>query len=397
MSGNCIDGVCCNTTCGGLCQACNVAGSVGTCTNVPNGQDPAFECAGGQVCNGAGACTTLADGTACSAPADCTSGNCVDGVCCNTACGGTCDACNLAGFTGTCTPITAGLDPANECAAPYECGGASSCQTCSDGVMNGNETDTDCGGGGACGTCANGDTCIANSDCTSNNCVLNVCQPPAAVCPNGVIESGETCDDNNGTNGDGCSSVCQCEATQIVTANPSPDTTIPDNVYVGTIATMGCVPVVVPTVTGCPANVTSLSVTLGMAHTWVGDLVIKLIHPDNTVVTLMSRPGVVETADDGNDTAGVGDSSNLVKTHPITFQMGAAVSAENMGNTITSSGNVCQNDSICTFAPANGAAAPGDLNSFNGKPAAGTWQLCIGDGGSGDTGTIDVVTLTIGK
>src|SRR4051812_9849603 len=29
-SGFCVDGVCCNTTCEGLCRACNIAGTVGT-------------------------------------------------------------------------------------------------------------------------------------------------------------------------------------------------------------------------------------------------------------------------------------------------------------------------------------------------------------------------------
>ena len=49
------DGACCNTVCGGLCVGCAVSGSVGIRTNIPNGTDPANECAGN--CNGAGACT----------------------------------------------------------------------------------------------------------------------------------------------------------------------------------------------------------------------------------------------------------------------------------------------------------------------------------------------------
>lgn len=55
-SGNCADGVCCNTACNGLCFACNIPGSVGTCTAIPAGQDPFNECPGAQTCNGAGAC-----------------------------------------------------------------------------------------------------------------------------------------------------------------------------------------------------------------------------------------------------------------------------------------------------------------------------------------------------
>lgn len=53
-SGFCVDGVCCSTSCTGTCKRCNVAGSIGTCTNIPAGTDPDNECTGN--CNGAGAC-----------------------------------------------------------------------------------------------------------------------------------------------------------------------------------------------------------------------------------------------------------------------------------------------------------------------------------------------------
>ncbi len=56
--------------------------------------------------------------------------------------------------------------PGTPCAPP----------TCTDGIQNGSETDVDCGGG-TCPTCANGLGCQANSDCTSGNCMANVCQP----------------------------------------------------------------------------------------------------------------------------------------------------------------------------------------------------------------------------
>jgi cysteine-rich repeat protein len=38
-------------------------------------------------------------------------------------------------------------------------------------------------------------------------------QPPNTVCGNGVVETGESCDDGNTANGDGCSSICQTETT----------------------------------------------------------------------------------------------------------------------------------------------------------------------------------------
>lgn len=39
--------------------------------------------------------------------------------------------------------------------------------------------------------------------------------PPGPVCGNGTVESGETCDDSNTTNGDGCSSTCQTEGPPV--------------------------------------------------------------------------------------------------------------------------------------------------------------------------------------
>ncbi len=40
QSGICsADGVCCDKTCAGACEACNLAGSLGTCTTVPNGSE----------------------------------------------------------------------------------------------------------------------------------------------------------------------------------------------------------------------------------------------------------------------------------------------------------------------------------------------------------------------
>ena len=43
-SGNCADGVCCGTACTEMCHACNLPGTAGTCTPVPDGQDPRNVC-----------------------------------------------------------------------------------------------------------------------------------------------------------------------------------------------------------------------------------------------------------------------------------------------------------------------------------------------------------------
>jgi MYXO-CTERM domain-containing protein len=55
-SGFCVDGVCCDTRCSDTCEACDTAGSVGACTPIADGLDPADECAGMLTCDGTGMC-----------------------------------------------------------------------------------------------------------------------------------------------------------------------------------------------------------------------------------------------------------------------------------------------------------------------------------------------------
>jgi hypothetical protein len=56
-----------------------------------------------------------ANGLACKADADCSSGHCTDGVCCETACNGVCESCALPDGPGKCLPIPNGTDPDHEC------------------------------------------------------------------------------------------------------------------------------------------------------------------------------------------------------------------------------------------------------------------------------------------
>ena len=78
------------------------------------------DCAANEWCD-AGICAPQGIlGDSCTGDNECQSGNCPgdDGVCCDTSCGSTCESCLFAdtgSADGTCAPVTAGIDPKNEC------------------------------------------------------------------------------------------------------------------------------------------------------------------------------------------------------------------------------------------------------------------------------------------
>jgi hypothetical protein len=157
-TGQCVDGVCCNSACGALCKACTMAKTGqanGTCANISTNTDPDNECVGSVMCSG-GACPLLVDGTACTLNTECENANCVDGVCCNNACGGLCQACSAVkkgqGADGTCGAIKINTDPDMECAGTMSCNGA-----------------------GACVAQPLGAACAMGTECASTFCADGVC------------------------------------------------------------------------------------------------------------------------------------------------------------------------------------------------------------------------------
>jgi len=123
-------------------------------------------CSGGN-CDANGVCIRL-NAYPCTNNAQCKSGICTDGVCCDRACDGTCESCKKAetGFeNGTCWPILALTDPANECPTG-ECNGVGQCI-----VPN--------------------STCATSADCTSGFCADGYC------CDSPCTESCMTCNAPN--------------------------------------------------------------------------------------------------------------------------------------------------------------------------------------------------------
>jgi len=116
--------------------------------------------------------TGWTNGQPCSSNAQCTSGFCVDGVCCDTACGGgvstDCQACSLmAGGTadGTCTPSSG-----NACNDGNAC---TQTDTCQSGVCTG----------------SNPVICTASDQCH----VAGACNPGTGACSNPATTDGTEC------------------------------------------------------------------------------------------------------------------------------------------------------------------------------------------------------------
>lgn len=247
-TGFCVDGVCCDSACNGACEACSATltgGDAGSCEPIPGGLDPQAECSDdgaasceqNGACDGKGACqryaerdgctpercasdddctsghcideiccdrecaegeacradlkssggdgvcgeaSTATNGSACT-DADgktCTSHHCVDGVCCDSACDGSCEGCTAAlkggGDDGTCGPVAAGLNPAKSITDDTpDCGQNAAClvpPTC-DG-----KRECGCESGARCVDDTTRETKLGTEDCAPYACSAGSCR-----------------------------------------------------------------------------------------------------------------------------------------------------------------------------------------------------------------------------
>ena len=188
------------------------------------------DCSSGAHCVGGACVLQQANGHACTADDECTSTHCSDGVCCDSACNQICLSCLAAdkasGPDGTCAPVKAGTDPADDC--PDD--GAASCQR--DGLCDGTgacalySTATVCAapvcasGTLTTSTCNGAGNCVqANTSCGSYGCAdAASCAVSCTVdadCLGGFRCSGGTCVVKS-TNGTGCTDAGECQSGHCV-------------------------------------------------------------------------------------------------------------------------------------------------------------------------------------
>ena len=164
----------------------------------------------------------LANGRACATASQCESGQCVDAVCCESACDGVCRSCNATGSEGRCTMVSAGEDPGNDC--PQDplamcqrdgtCNGAGSCRLYTAG--------TECAAGRcqtttefAASTCDGAGTCRAGASRTcpgGGTCMGTSCGSSCST--DGNCQTGFFCDQNvcraKRSRGAACTGPAQC-------------------------------------------------------------------------------------------------------------------------------------------------------------------------------------------
>ncbi|HEV7473039.1 MAG TPA: carboxypeptidase regulatory-like domain-containing protein [Pyrinomonadaceae bacterium] len=119
-------------------------------------------------------------------------------------------------------------------------------------------------------------------------------------------------------------------------------------------------------------TLSDVNVSFRINHTFDGDLVIALVHPDATVIPLVTNRG---------------SSGANFGTGPLSCA-GVPTNIDDQAATAISAGSA-------PFAASFRPESP--LSALNGKPSNGTWNLRIQDTAGVDTGTVGCVKLELNK
>lgn len=200
-----------------------IACADGTAAAVCGNGQPEYgeECDDGNTNNGDGCssnCTIEENFTCSGAPSTChTTVGCGNGAidageACDDSNANNGDGCSStcqveSGYTCSGTPSSCLKPPSAVCGN----GNMETGEACDDGNTAAND--------GCSASCAveSGFTCTG----TPSQCAVSTPPPSSAVCGNGSLETGESCDDANSTDGDGCSSNCGIETGYTCNGSPS--------------------------------------------------------------------------------------------------------------------------------------------------------------------------------
>lgn len=220
--GTCVECII-NSNCGngGTCSALHTCGKCND--SAQNGNETGVDCGGG--------CPKRCNGEVCTTNGDCKTNHCTDGVCCDTACGQACKACDVPGKLGTCSNISEGTrdNSLNPCNGTNVCNGNGSCAALNNNKANGEScsSDNDCFNNTcSAGFCRlpNNEPCSDDVQCASLRCTSNVCVPCAANadCATNQCMAGR-CKAPNGTpcgaGADCASGACDQNGTHLCGAN----------------------------------------------------------------------------------------------------------------------------------------------------------------------------------
>ena len=146
----------------------------------------------------------------------------------------------------------------------------------------------------------------------------------------------------------------------------NPELTLPDNASISTRTRLAQT-----------TTISNLSVVVDIGHTWIGDLVVKLVHEETgTSVTLLDRPSF--------SGSGLGCSGKLMD---IAFDDSARQAAE------TSCGA-----STRPAYPSDGRYKPATpLSAFRNETLAGRWRLDVQDAAASDVGKLHEWCLLVNE